>query len=165
MKNPRPNAIPIRPNAFARSLWRRVVSDIRLSNGEVAGRRAVDDSRQVNHPERRRPREHDEADEGADLADEEQRLAAVAIGGVADERPRQQHAHREHRHQQRRLQRRRAKALCIDRQQRDDERHPEDVNEHDEEYRQQRSRAGCRRLRRGHQRTWIESNLIRTTKS
>ena len=110
-----------------------MVGDVRLRQRQVPGGRSVEHAREVEHPQRLRARHHDEADERADLADEQHRLAADAIRHVTDDRPRHELARREHRHQHRRLQRRRVERLGVDRQQRNDERHAEDVDQNDEE--------------------------------
>ena len=110
-----------------------VIRDVGLRQRQVAGRRSVEHARDVEHPERRAPRHHDESDERADLADEEHRLAADAVRHVPDDRSRHQLARGVHRDEHRRLQRRRVQRFRVDRQQRDDQRHPEDVDENDEE--------------------------------
>ena len=73
----------------------------------------------------------------ADLAHHQHRLAADAIRDAAEQRAGDELTDREDRHQQRRLERRGAEVLGVDRQQRDDQREREDVDEDDEKDRQQ----------------------------
>ena len=110
-----------------------VIRDVRLRQREIPGCRSVEHARDVEHPERLRARHHDEADEGPDLADEEHRLPADAIRHVTDDGTRHELARREDRHEHRRLQRRRVESLRVNRQQRNDERHAEDIDQNDEE--------------------------------
>ena len=53
----------------------------------VAGCRPVDDARQVDHPQRCRTCEHDEADESPELAHQEQRFTSHPIGCPPEKRP------------------------------------------------------------------------------
>ena len=74
--------------------------------------------------------------------DEQQRLAPHVIAGAPEQRPGHELEERVGRHQQRGLQRRGVELLGVDRQQRDDERQPEDVHQHHEEDGQQRATTG-----------------------
>jgi len=114
-----------------------VVGNVGLREGEVPGRRAIENSRHVQHPQHPCARHHDEADKGADLADQQHRLAPDAIRNVPNYRTGDQLARGIHRHKHRRLQRRRMKGLRVERQQQNDERHPEHVHENDEKDGQQ----------------------------
>ena len=114
-------------------LRRGVVGDVGLRGRQVAGGEAVEDAADEHHPQRRRVAEHEEADARAGLADEQQRLAAVPIAELADDRRRDQRAHRVDRHDRRRDQLRRAEPLGVEREQRDHDREPEHIDEDDQE--------------------------------
>ena len=93
----------------------RVIGDVGLGERQVAGGDAVEDAADEHHPQRVRPREHDEAQRRAGLADQQHAPAAEAVGQVADDRRRDQRAHRVDRHERRRDERRGAEFLGVER--------------------------------------------------
>jgi hypothetical protein len=76
--------------------------------------------------------QHEEPDQRADLAAEQNRLPPYLVGEAPEQRPREQLEQREGRDEQRGLERRCREALGVDRKQRDDEREAADVDEYDE---------------------------------
>jgi len=106
----------------------------------VATREAVNNSRDKEHRNRLRHREHDEADYRAKQAENQDRPAAVAIRQVAERRRRDQLADRKHTEQHPDHHRRRAEALRVERQQRNDDAKADEVDENREKDDQQRSR-------------------------
>ncbi|OGR73373.1 MAG: hypothetical protein A2X40_00105 [Elusimicrobia bacterium GWC2_65_9] len=63
------------------------VRDVGLRQREVAGGDAVDEPREEDQRQGARPAENKEAREGAELADDQQRPAAVAVGELAQDGP------------------------------------------------------------------------------
>ena len=67
-------------------LRRRNVGDVRLCDGEVPRRQAVDDARREHDPQRVRSGEDEKADERADLRNDQHRLAAQLIRDRSERR-------------------------------------------------------------------------------
>ncbi len=119
-----------------------LVGDVGLRQGEVAGGQAVDHPGREDHPQGPGVGHEREAQQRANLADEQHRLAAGAVGDAPEQRARHELAGGVHRDQQRGLERGGAETLGIGGQQREHERQPEDVDQDDQEDRKQgRARA------------------------
>lgn len=142
----------------------RVVGSVGLCQGKIAGGAAVDDPGEIDHPQGIRTGEDEEPDAGANLADQEHRLAPDPIRPVADQWSRDQLADRKRQDEQRRLQRCGLERLGVDRQERQDQRHADDVDQDNQEDRQQRNtRAGLDGRRSG--RKVFERVAIQGTRS
>ncbi len=115
-----------------------VIGDVGLRERQVAGGHAVEHATGEHHPQRRRAGQHEEADARPGLAQQEQRPAPVAVGQAADDRRRDQRAHRVDRYDRRRDQGGGSEFLGEQAEQRDHDREAEDIDQHDQEDRQER---------------------------
>ena len=107
----------------------RHVGDVGARGRDVAARQAVDDPRGEQHREAVRERQHHEADDGAEQAEDQDRPAAPAVRQIAEQRRGEELAERERREQQADDDRRGAERLRVERQQRDDDPEADEVHE------------------------------------
>ena len=84
--NPRPKAAPRNPNAFARSAGLGHIGDVRARDRDVSTGQAVDHARRKQHRQALRDREHGEADDGADEAENQDGAPAESIGERTENR-------------------------------------------------------------------------------
>ena len=110
---------------------RRVIRDIRLRNRQISRGRPVNNPRDIDHPQRVRPRHQHKAQKRPDLAYQQQRLAPKPIRQRPQQRPRDQLTRRKHRDQHRGLKGRGVQALGVDGEQRDHQGHAKDIDQHD----------------------------------
>ena len=122
------------------------VGDVRLRDREVAGGEAVDDAGEEDDGQIRRPGEDEEAGEGADLAGSEHRLAADAIGELAEDGAGDQLAERVGADEQADHGGAGVEMLGVEREQRQHHGEAEDVHHHDEENCQERRLHRARSL-------------------
>ena len=109
------------------------VRHIRASRGDVAARQTIHDSRQKQHRDAVSEREHHEAGDRAQQAEDQDRAPAVSVGIVAEDRGGQQLANRVHGEEQPDDERRRAERFGVKRQKRNDDAEADQVDEDGEE--------------------------------
>ena len=129
--NPRPKAMPIRPMLARPLLGRGHVGHVRLRDQDVAPREAVEHPRQQHHGEVRRQAEDQERDRRPRLADDQQRPAPVPVAEPAEDRARDELAHRVRREEQADLHPGQPVLLGERGQQGHHDAEPEQVDQHD----------------------------------
>ena len=138
MKNPNPKRDADHAEGFGAVFRTGHIRDVGLRQRQVAGGRSVNGASQEQHPQRRGEGRHDESDERADLAHDQERLAARAIRHAAQQRPGDQLAGGVDADQPADLESAGAQFLGVEGQQRDHDRQAQNVHGHDQEDREQR---------------------------
>ena len=137
---PRPNAAPRIPERFRTLARLGHVGDVGAGDGDVSTRQAVDDARREQHGEALRHRQHHEADDGADEAENEHGAPAEPVGQHPEHRRGNELCEGERGEEKADDDRRGAEGLRVERQQRDDDAEADEIDEDREEDDEQRTR-------------------------
>ena len=119
-------------------LGRGHVGDVGLRDGEISGREPVDDPGEENEKEVGRERKHEEAGEGADLADGQDGLPADVVRDLSEDGSGHELADRVGADEQAHHRWAGAEVLRVERQERQQDGEAEDVDQHHQEDGQER---------------------------